>query len=496
MRIVTGEEMTKIDQYAIDEIGLDGKILMENAGRVAAKNIMKTYSRHQKYSVLIGSGNNGGDGFVIAKVLKENGYDVEAGLIPDEHKITGDAEYHKNIYTNSGYTFTSYNKAAMEKSDVIIDTMLGTGTEGEIREPYKEIFNELNNMDKTIVSIDLPSGVPDDETPVPDGALKADHTLIIGLPKLSYYTYPAREYYGKAKIIHIGLPNKAVKEVVKSDISVWKLEDTVHTWPARDKNSHKGSHGKVGIIAGSSNMPGAAVLTATAAVRSGAGLTALNTHKEIFPTITGHVPEATLFDRKDDLQNFIDDKDVIAIGPGIGVNADTRNTVGHLIDNFDGPLVLDADGLSELQNLKSKIKSRKHPVIISPHPGEMARLINSSAAEVNQNRFKISREISVEYGIYVVLKGPNTLVATPAGETFINDTGNAGLAKGGSGDVLTGMIAAFLGRYENTQHAVSSAVFMHGFTADHILKEGIGIETMTASDIVDNLSRAFSIFGE
>ena len=141
MRIVTGEEMTKIDQYAIDEIGLDGKILMENAGRVAAKNIMKTYSRHQKYSVLIGSGNNGGDGFVIAKVLKENGYDVEADLIPDEHKITGDAEYHKNIYTNSGYTFTSYNKAAMEKSDVIIDTMLGTGTEGEIREPYKEIFN-------------------------------------------------------------------------------------------------------------------------------------------------------------------------------------------------------------------------------------------------------------------------------------------------------------------------------------------------------------------
>lgn len=494
MKVVTGQEMKAVDQYAIENIGVDSRILMENAGRVAAKNIMKNF-QHQTFCVLIGSGNNGGDGFVIAKVLKEYGYDVDVCVIPDHHKIKGDAEYHKNIYLNSGFTFTQYDKDIIERADIIVDTMLGTGLKGKIKPLYEDIFKALNTMNNVVISVDLPSGVPADEVTVPEHALKADHTLIIGLPKLSYYTYPARNYYGNAKVIDIGIPARAIENAVEPRRNVWSRKDTSNHWPARDHNSHKGSHGKIGIIAGSSNMPGAAVLTTTAAVRSGAGLTALSTHKDIFSTITNHAPEAILFDRKDDLQDFIEDKDVIAIGPGIGVDDDTRSTVRYLIDNFEGALVLDADGLSELQKLKEKIKIRKQPVIISPHPGEMARLIDSSAAEVNKNRFKISREISVDYGMYVILKGPNTLVTTPGGEVFINDTGNAGLAKGGSGDVLTGMIAAFLGRYENTQHAVSSAVFMHGYTADYILKEGMGIETMAASDIVDNLSTTFKQLG-
>lgn len=492
MKIVTSEEMKKIDQYAIGKIGIDGRILMENAGRVAAKNIMKRF-HNQTFCVLIGSGNNGGDGFVIAKVLKENRHEVDVCVIPDLPKINGDADYHKNIYLNSGFTFTQYDSEIMKKADIVIDTMLGTGVKGEIKSPYAEIFQELNNTDNIVVSIDLPSGLPADESPVPKNTLKADYTLTIGLPKLSYYTYPARNYYGKTKVIHIGIPDKAVEMAVKTEIRVWTENDVVSHWPQRDDNSHKGSHGKVGIIAGSSNMPGAAVLATTAAVKSGAGLTALNTHSDIFSTITGHVPEATLFDRTHDLDDFINDKDIIAVGPGLGVDDNTRRTVEYLIDQFEAPLVIDADGLSELQRLKDKIKKRKNPVIITPHPGEMARLIDASAGRVNKNRFDISREISVEYGIYVVLKGPHTLVATPDGEIFINDNGNAGLAKGGSGDVLTGMIAAFLGRYENTQHAVSSAVFMHGFTADHLLREGMAIETMTASDIVYNLRDTFNM---
>lgn len=492
MRVVTGEEMRKIDEYTIENIGVDGKILMENAGRVAAKNIMKNF-HNQTFCILIGSGNNGGDGFVIAKVLKENGHDVEVYIIPDHDKISGDAGYHKNIYLNSGFTFTQYDRDTLIKADIVIDTMLGTGVKGEIKSPYAEIFQQLNNMDNTVISIDLPSGLPADESPVPENTLKADYTLTVGLPKLSYYTHPAHNYYGKMKVIHIGIPDKAVEMAVKFERNVWTEKHIVNHWPKRDNNSHKGSHGRIGIIASSSNMPGAAVLTATAAVRSGAGLTALSTHNDIFSTITGHVPEATLFDRKEHLQDFIDDKDVIAIGPGLGVSDGTRSTAGYLIDNFDGPLVIDADGLSELQKQKDRIKNRKHPVIITPHPGEMARLIDASADEVNKNRFGISREIAVEYGMYVVLKGPHTLVATPAGEIFINDTGNAGLAKGGSGDVLTGMIAAFLGRYENIQSAVSGAVFMHGFTADYLLNQGTGIETITASQIADNLDKTFSL---
>lgn len=494
MRVVTGEEMKVIDQYAIEEIGIDGRILMENAGRVAAKNIMKNF-RRQKFCVLIGSGNNGGDGFVIAKVLQENGYDVDVCVIPDLHKIKGDAEYHMNVYLNSSFSFTRYDKHIAESADIIIDTMLGTGVKGEIRSPYKEIFQELNRMDKFIISVDLPSGVPADESPVSEYALKADHTLMIGLPKLSYYTQPAREHYGKAKVIHIGIPAKAIDDAVHSIRRIWTREDTEKHWPARSDDSHKGSHGKVGIIAGSTNMPGAAVLTTSAAVRSGAGLTTLNTHKDIFSAIISHIPEAILFDRADGLSTFAKGLDVIAIGPGLGVNDETRDLAEYLINEFEGPLVIDADGLSDLKKLKKEIKERIYPIVISPHPGEMARLVGSSAAEVNKNRFVISREIALEYDMYVILKGPNTLVATPDGEIFINDTGNAGLAKGGSGDVLTGMIAAFLGKYERPQHAISSAVFMHGFTADYILEKGAGIETITASDIVDNLKDTFYTVG-
>src|SRR5690625_4440823 len=176
MRVVTGEEMRAIDEYAIENIGIDGKILMENAGRVAAKNIMKNF-HNQTFCVLIGSGNNGGDGFVIAKVLKENGHDVDVCVIPDPDKISGDADYHKSIYLNSGFTFTQYDREIMKKADIVIDTMLGTGIKGEIKSPYAEIFQELNSMNDTIVSIDLPSGLPADESPVPENALKADYKI-------------------------------------------------------------------------------------------------------------------------------------------------------------------------------------------------------------------------------------------------------------------------------------------------------------------------------
>src|SRR5699024_9851238 len=265
-------------------------------------------------------GNNGGDGFVIAKVLKEYGHHVDVCVIPDPQRISGDADYHKNIFLGSGFTFTQYDRGIMNDADIVIDTMLGTGVTGQIRPPYAEIFQELNNLDNIVVSIDLPSGLPADESPVPENTLKADLTLIIGLPKLSYYTYPARNYYGKAKVIDIGIPDKAENKDIKTVRTVWTEKHVTNNRPKKDDNSHKGSQGKVGINAGSSNMPGAAVLTTTATVRSGAGLTALSTHTDIFSTITNHVPEATLFDRKDDLSDFIDDKDVIAIGPGLGVN--------------------------------------------------------------------------------------------------------------------------------------------------------------------------------
>lgn len=492
MQIVTGGEMKDTDQYTMDHIGIDGRILMENAGRAVAQRLMESYG-DRKFTVLIGSGNNGGDGFVLSRTLLEAGFEVEACVIPEEDRITGEADYHKNIYEKSGFEWKRYESRYLEDSDIIVDTMLGTGIHGEIREPYVSIIKEISNSRKRVVSIDLPSGVPGAEGIVPEFALRADHTIILQQPKLSYYLYPARDYYGRAEVVQIGIPQKALKKVLHSHRFEWTFRDTASHWPKRAASSHKGAHGKIGIIAGSEMMPGAAVLSAGAAVKSGAGLTTVNTMKAAFPVIASHVPEVTFFNREENLEHFYKGKDAIAAGPGIGAGPIGQEMVADLVDNFEGPLVIDADGLDQLQDILSLIKNRKAPLIITPHPGEMAKLIDSTPEKVNQNRVEIAEEFAEKNGIYVVLKGPCTIVATPGGKCFINNTGNAGLAKGGSGDVLTGMILSLVAKYDDIQTAVSSAVYMHGYTADYLIEQGVAVESMTASQIINHLETTFKM---
>lgn len=490
MRIVTGDEMRSVDQYTMAHVGIEGRVLMENAGRAVAKRLMDDYPE-RKFVILIGSGSNGGDGFVIARNLLEMQIDVTVCVIPKEDKINGDAKYHKDIYENSGFKSKSYHSSFLKTADIIVDAMLGTGVEGRIREPYLNVFKDILQSGKTVVSVDIPSGVPAEEKTVPEFALRADHTIMLQSPKLSYYIYPAREHYGDAEVVKIGIPKKALDAVIHSKRFEWTLEDTAVHWPKRGASSHKGSHGKVGLIAGSELMPGAAALSVAAAVKGGAGLTTVNTVKSAVPVIASQIPEATFFDREEELRKFYESKDAIAVGPGIGTGSTGQEMVIDLIENFEGPLVIDADGLDQIQSILPLIRNRTKPMIITPHPGEMAKLIDSSPDKVNRNRVETAEKFARENGIYVVLKGPCTVVATPDEETFINDTGNAGLAKGGSGDVLTGMILAFIARYENVQHAVSTAVFMHGFTADYMLVHGTAIEAMTPSQVIDNLQNTF-----
>lgn len=495
MRVVTGGEMKNIEQFTMDHLGFDGRILMENAGRAVAGRLMEDY-HGRKFTVLIGSGNNGGDGFVTARTLLEAEYDVTVYVVPDENKIRGDAKYHKNIFEKSGFEWEPYKNGVLEYADIIVDAMLGTGMHGELREPYSKILKDVADSGKAVVSVDLPSGVTGEEEAVPELALKADHTIMLQQSKMSCYLYPARNHYGKIETVQIGIPKTVLDEVLHSRRYEWTFADTLNHWPRRASSSHKGSHGKVGIIAGSEMMPGAAVLSAGAAVKSGAGLTMVNTVKAAIPVIASHVPEVTFFNREEELKHFYKEKDAVAVGPGMGVGSAGQETVVDLIDNFDGPLLIDADGLDRFQDILSLVRTRKAPLIITPHPGEMAKLIDSTPAKVNQNRFEIAEEYAYKNGIYVVLKGPCTIVATPAGESFVNASGNAGLAKGGSGDILTGMILSFLARYEDIQAAVSSAVYMHGHTADHLLEKGVAIESMTASGIVAHLETTFHLNDE
>lgn len=273
------------------------------------------------------------------------------------------------------------------------------------------------------------------------------------------------------------------------NVNSWSENLVIEHWPKRDPNSHKGNHGKVGIIAGSQLMPGAAALCAGAAVESGAGLTAVNTVRTVIPIVAGHVPEATFYHRDDDLNGFMDGKDAVAAGPGLGRLSD--DIIEDLITNFDGPLVIDADGLYELRSHEVIIRKRTAPLIITPHAGEMARIINEDIEYVTGNRYEAAEKLAIDYGIYVVLKGPETIVAEPNGTLWVNHTGNAGLAKGGTGDVLTGMILAFIGRYDDIQPAVSSAVYMHGYAADYLIEHGEAMESVTASKVIKILSSSF-----
>lgn len=271
---------------------------------------------------------------------------------------------------------------------------------------------------------------------------------------------------------------------------IWTESHVIEHWPKRDPASHKGDHGKAGIIAGSETMPGAAALCAAAAVQSGAGLTSVNTVRSVIPVVAAYVPEATFYHRDDDLNEFLDGKDAVAAGPGIGRLSD--DVIEDLIANFEGPLVIDADGLYHLNRHEVMIRKRTAPLIITPHAGEMARILGKDIEYVNANRSEAAGNLAADYGIFVVLKGQNTIVADPDGALWINPTGNAGLAKGGSGDVLTGMILAFLGRYKAVQPAVSSAVYMHGYAADCLVKQGEAIESVTASKVIQSISASFS----
>lgn len=273
------------------------------------------------------------------------------------------------------------------------------------------------------------------------------------------------------------------------NVNSWSKNLVAGHWPKREPDSHKGSYGKVGIIAGSETMPGAAALCAAAAVESGAGLTTVNTLRSVIPIVASYVPEATFYHRDDDLNGFLEGRDAVAAGPGLGRLSD--DIIEDLITNFEGPLVIDADGLYKLSSHEVIIRKRTAPLIITPHVGEMARIINEDIEYVNNNRCEVSAKLAADYGIYVVLKGPETIVAEPNGGLWVNHTGNPGLAKGGTGDVLTGMILAFIAQRTDIQPAVSNAVYLHGYAADYLIEQGEAIETVTASKVISALSASF-----
>ncbi|HEU5140737.1 MAG TPA: NAD(P)H-hydrate dehydratase [Bacillales bacterium] len=496
MHIVTGEEMNEIDRLATQDIGLAGPMLMENAGQAVTRRILERLRPDDRVAVMIGTGNNGGDGFVIARLLMDKGFDVEAWLIPPRKKIKGDARTHLEIFEAAGFRAYGYGRNERLFSDrlnrytVIIDALLGTGISGEVRSPYKEVIDEINHARASVIAVDLPSGVSANGGEISGKVVLADHTVTLQCPKTGSVTYPSAHYYGTWETVDIGIPQKAVEGTAGSRW-LWEAEDVKRTFPERSSSSHKGSHGKGLLVAGSRQMTGAVVLSAKAAMRGGAGLLTAALPDVIHPIVASQVTEATyrLFPAVNGAFSgefkLDSGHDAVAVGPGIERAEGTGDVVEKLLAECHSPLIIDADGLFHLEHCKPLLKKRNAQTVLTPHPGEMARLIGGSVKDVQSNRFEVSREFAREYGVYLVLKGPYTIVATPDGKQYVNSTGNAALAKGGTGDVLTGLILAFSMQHSQLQPAVSNAVYLHGKTAEWLVGRNHSPIDVMASDVIE-----------
>ena len=508
MKVATAEQMQELDRKAIESYRIPGIVLMENAGRGATDVIFNTFPDLQKKKIVIvaGKGNNGGDGFVIARHLLNHGISVKVFLLSDPKGLRGDAETNFHIFHRmkgeviSVPSSKDYQKVRkdLEKVDLLIDGIFGTGLDAEVRGYYREVIDHLNTLQKPIIAIDIPSGL-DANTGKPLGtAIRASLTVTFGLPKVGHIVVPGPDYVGRLKVIDIGIPKILVEE---EKIQTHLLEhEEIKKWlsMSRRPDTHKGDYGHLLVIAGSVGKTGAAAMACEAALRVGAGLVtlaipkSLNTIMEVKLTevMTEPLPETpkqTLSLRAfNPILRLCENKKAVIIGPGIGTFKETQTLILKLIKTLDIPIILDADGLTALATQPKTLPAANRSLILTPHPGEMARLIRSTAKEVQEDRIGVTRNFSQSQHVYLVLKGYRTLVATPKGDIFINPTGNPGMASGGTGDVLTGMMGGLICQGFDILPSLQISVFLHGLAGDEMARE-IGEKSLVATDIIKKI---------
>jgi NAD(P)H-hydrate epimerase len=509
MKVVTAEEMREIDRETIQEHGISGLVLMERAGMAVASKIKEIYGR-KKVIVVAGSGNNGGDGLVVARNLHNEGWDVKVFLTarPDDPKDDALSQYTAAV--EFGVTIKPVKELLGKTSfitphTIIVDALLGTGLSKKVTGRIAEVIKFLNKFNVPIVSVDIPSGISTDNGQVMGEAVRADCTVTFGLPKRGHLLFPGAEYSGKLFIEDIGFP-KTLLESERLDVELLTKKEVAPLLPERRRYSHKGDYGHVLIVAGSRGKTGAAFMAAKACLRSGAGLVTIGIPESLAEVFQSRVTEEMtlmLPDRGDGtlseeaskmILDFLGDTaELLAIGPGIGVSAETKKLIKTLIENSNTPLVIDADGINCLKGERGVLTKAKVPIILTPHPGEMTRLINDRSIgirEIEKDRITTASTFAMETGTHVVLKGVPSIIAGPDGKTFINSTGNPGMATAGTGDVLTGMISGFLSQRISPLNASLLGVYLHGFAGDMAASEK-GEYSLVASDIIEKIPFAF-----
>lgn len=518
MKVVTAQEMRDIDRRTIEKFGIPGQVLMERAGMAVASKIKELFPQ-KKTMVLAGGGNNGGDGIVVARELFNSGWHVKVLLFAKQNKLSPDclSQFRSAKQAGVPVEIRARITGGDLHSALVVDALFGTGMNKEIKGNLAEVISLLNRTDSPVLSVDIPSGISADSGQVMGVAVKADYTVTFGLPKRGHLLYPGADYTGELFIENIGFPGELL---ASDDLTVELLEKRYISQliPERPRYSHKGDYGHVLIVAGSKGKTGAAFMAAKACMRTGAGLVTVGVPESLADIVQSRVTEemtlplpdagsGTLSSKASSviLRFFAERADVLCIGPGIGVSDETRKLLAELITSSRAPMVIDADGINSIEDIALFGKARA-PVLLTPHPGEMARLLNKKASppgrrsqkagarefrtHVEQERIATALSFSQETGTYLLLKGVPTVLAEPGGRAYINPTGNPGMATGGTGDVLSGMVSSFMAQGLNPTDGAILGMYMHGLAGD-IAADKMGEHSLIASDIIDSLPEAF-----
>lgn len=505
MQIVTAAQMREIDRRAILECGIPGIVLMENAG-LRVVDAIRENGFGPRIVIVAGRGNNGGDGFVVARHLyRERPVSVWTAAPDEEYR--GDALLNLQILKNLGITVRCLREpeafAALEadlaNAGLIVDALLGTGLSREVDPLYARVIERINHGAAPVLAVDIPSGVCADTGRILGAAVRADLTVTFALPKRGLLFYPGAAYTGRLEVADIGIPPALHPDYECSLLTPAEMRLLL---PERPSDSHKGTFGSVLVVAGSAGMAGAAVLTARAALRGGCGLVFTATPRSVQPVVAAQVAETITMPLPENSDGRLQAEALpllrekwqschaLAAGPGWTQDESALPILAGILRECPLPVVLDADALNILANHPGMIEGRNHPLVVTPHPGEAARMLSCSVKRVQSDRIRAVREMSARYRATVVLKGAHTVIAGSGGRLAVNVTGNSGMATAGCGDVLTGLLASLLAQGLPAWEASCLAVYLHGLAGD-LAAHKLGEAALLAGDLSGYISQAY-----
>ncbi|MEG2542272.1 MAG: NAD(P)H-hydrate dehydratase [Christensenellaceae bacterium] len=498
---LTPEKMRAVDQYMIQTLGISGIVLMENAARGVCDVIMDEYEPCT-VRVFCGAGNNGGDGFAVARILIAHGYDVQVAVAAKQEEIKGDAAVNFEFFRRTGeyHIFVQDEKDLEElyEVDLIVDALFGTGLCRNVQGFYQKVIQHINDSDADVISVDIPSGIDAQNGQVMGEAVAADFTVTFQYAKTGHFLFPGRANTGILEVVKIGV-DEGCEVLTQENVCVYESDDEDICMGRRELNTNKGDYGRLLLVAGSFGMAGAAILAARAASKAGAGLVTVASTDEVVGAVQSSVPYVTCkvianeegtITRKAgyDIERLLKGKTALAVGPGLGINSDIVEVVRRLIGVGNLVKIIDADALNAVAQDLNMLKDKQGELILTPHPKEFSRLIDVSVKDILSNPIRYAVEFAVEYEVTLVLKGATTVIADKFGNATLVCAGCAGMAKGGSGDVLTGIISGLAAQGKDAYESALCGVYLAAMAGEAAEREK-GEYAMTPMDTVDAIGR-------